>query len=554
MAQDVFAQAFEDAPIGMAFMALDGTYLRVNQAHCETLRYSADQLVGMRWQDTIDPADVPAAIAWLAEIVRRREARARMDELRYRRSDGELIWELKTATLILDDAGEPDYFVCQFMDVTARRVYEAELERRALHDLLTGLPNRALFTDRLREALRRQQRTGEALGVVALDLDGFKRVNDSLGHGAGDEVLIQTAQRLESALGLADTVCRLGGDQFAVLRQHLAPESAEAAMLALADRLLACVQEQPYVVAGHEIVMRASAGVAITHAHTDVAAERLLAEADAALHRAKARGGGGLEVAREETIQAAYRLRMESDLRHAMEGSDGLWLAYQPIVDLRGGEVVGLEALLRWERPGHGTVSPGEIIPVAEEAGLIGELGAWVLDRAVTDLGRWGGREGPYVAVNLGAEQFMSETLARDLRECLHRNDVDPGHISLEITEGVAMADAAVALRTMQALKEVGVRLAIDDFGTGFSSLAYLKRFPADTLKIDRVFVADVDAPSEDRAIVAAVLSMADALGMEVVAEGVETERQREALELMGCGWAQGFLFARPGPIEALAR
>jgi diguanylate cyclase (GGDEF)-like protein/PAS domain S-box-containing protein len=549
----LFERAFAGAPIGMAIVALDGSFERVNDAFCRLLGREREELEGMPWAETVHPADRPAAEAWLAALPDRGSGRT--DELRYPLADGSDARVVKAGALVVDEQGIPERYICQFLDVSERRRYEAELEHRALHDHLTALPNRALLADRLHQAVARQSRTGETVGVVSVDLDDFKRINDSLGHEVGDRILGDTARRLERVMRPGDTICRIGGDGFVVLCEGLGDDSAQDSMVEVAHRLLDAVAERPFRVAGRQVSLHASAGVAIASPAVPLHPDRILAESEAAMYRAKRRGQGMAELADDETRTIAHRLGLESDLRAALRDDSGdLWLAYQPIVDLPGGAMVGLEALLRWDRPGHGPVSPVELIPVADDAGLMPELGDWVMRRALEELSRWRGERRPYVAINLSPHQFASSELVDTLGDRIAEHHIDPAGVSLEITEGVAMADGELALETMRALTDLGVQIAIDDFGTGFSSLAYLKRFPVDTLKIDRVFVSEVASPSGDRAIVSAVISMAAALGVDVVAEGVETEQQRRTLTRLGCRRAQGFLFGRPVPMEELVR
>jgi diguanylate cyclase (GGDEF)-like protein/PAS domain S-box-containing protein len=542
-----FETAFEAAPIGMGLMSFAGQYLRLNAEACSLLQMAQDEIEGRHWQDCIHPDDRAEAEEVLRMLNDGAQESATVEQ-RFLRADGAVLDVVKTMSVVRGTRPQDDYVICHVLDVSERRRYESELERRALHDHLTGLPNRALFADRLQHALDRVPRSGCPVAVVFLDLDEFKRVNDSLGHGAGDRVLMETATRLEACMRTGDTICRFGGDEFVVLCEDL---EDEASALVVGERLLAEISGTPYVVESETLHMRGSVGVALARQGEPTTPERLMAESDAAMYRAKRRGGGRSELAGDETVSAARRLALEGDLRTALRGGDGdgLWLAYQPIVDVATGAMAGLEALLRWERPGHGPVSPAEVIPVAEESGLIVDLGMWVMHRAISDIAAWNGNGAPYVAINLSARQFLDEGLVDALRACLDSHGVDPCRISVEITESVAMGDAERALATMRALKDVGVRIAIDDFGTGFSSLGYLKRFPADTVKIDREFISDVAVDSEDRAIVSAVLLMARALGLEVVAEGVETEQQRSALVSLGCRRAQGFLFARPAPL-----
>ncbi len=426
----------------------------------------------------------------------------------------------------------------------ARWRAEETARHNALHDPLTGLPNRALFLDRLRHILVRRQPDVPHASVMFLDIDNFKLINDSLGHDAGDRLLKAVGARLESSLRPTDTVARFGGDEFVILCEEVG-EGRDA--MVVAERLQAALLD-PFRVDGEDHFLTASIGISIaTGRYED--AEALLGDADAAMYGAKERGRGHCELYDDNMRNRVLgRLRMENALRGAVE-RDELRVFYQPIVCLSNGSICGLEALMRWNHPGLGPVSPLEFIPIAEETGLIVPLGAWVLEQACRQSAAWSAELGvdvPPVSVNLSPRQVNDAGLVPMVRSALEESGLEPARLALEITESVLVSEAHSPWNTLEALKRLGVRLMLDDFGTGYSSLSYLKRFPVDALKIDRTFVDGLGEDPEDSAIVTAVIGMARALDIDVVAEGVENDRQVASLRELGCAKAQGFLFGRP--------
>ncbi|MBV9213938.1 MAG: EAL domain-containing protein [Actinobacteria bacterium] len=433
----------------------------------------------------------------------------------------------------------------------ARWRAEESARHNALHDPLTGLPNRALFLDRLRHVLARRRENGPHASVMFLDIDNFKLVNDSLGHDAGDRLLQAVATRLRGSLRPSDTVARFGGDEFVVLCEEVG-DGRDAVVVA--ERIQQALAE-PFHLDGEDHFLSASIGIAVaTGRYED--ADALLADADAAMYGAKERGRAQCELF-DDTMRDRVlgRLRMENALRGAID-RDELRVFYQPIVSLADGSVRSLEALMRWNHPGLGPVSPLEFIPIAEETGLIVPLGAWVVGEVCRQSAEWSARLGvavPPISVNLSPRQAGDAGLIPMVREALERNALDPSRLAFEITESVLVTEAHSPWKTLDALKRVGVKLMLDDFGTGYSSLSYLKRFPVDVLKIDRAFVDGLPEDPEDSAIVTAVVGMARALEIDVIAEGVETERQVTALRELGCGQAQGFLFGRPREAAATA-
>jgi diguanylate cyclase (GGDEF)-like protein/PAS domain S-box-containing protein len=422
---------------------------------------------------------------------------------------------------------------------------EETTRHNALHDPLTGLPNRALFLDRLGHVLARRTPSGPRAAVMFLDIDNFKLINDSLGHEIGDRLLKAVGPRLQAALRMGDTVARFGGDEFVVLCED-AGEGRDA--LIVADRLQQALGE-PFVIDGEEHFLTASIGLALaTGRYED--AEAVMRDADAAMYLAKDRGRSQCELFDDAMRNRALgRLRMENALRGAIE-RDELRVHYQPIVSLADGSITGLEALMRWHHDGLGPVSPIEFIPIAEDTGLIVPLGTWMLEEVCRQIVLWEqelGVPAPQVSVNLSPRQVAHAELVPTVARTLERNGVAPARLALEITERVLISEADSPWNTLSALRKLGVSLMLDDFGTGYSSLSYLKRFPVDVLKIDRTFVDGLGSEAEDSAIVKAIVGMARALEVGVVAEGVETEAQVQCLRDLSCERAQGFFFGRPG-------
>jgi diguanylate cyclase (GGDEF)-like protein/PAS domain S-box-containing protein len=419
--------------------------------------------------------------------------------------------------------------------------------RAALHDALTGLPNRTLALDRIDQALRR--RDAGTVAVLALDVDRFKLVNDSLGHAAGDELLIALATRVRDVLRPGDTVARFGGDEFIVVCDGVdGPQGA----IAIAERLARAIAEPLLLGSGVHFVS-ASIGIAVG-GRPDDTPESLLRDADAAMYRVKESGRGGYELFDEHLReQVLNRVRIEGKLRGALE-RDELRVQYQPIVDARSGRPVSVEALVRWQHPDRGLIPPSEFIPVAEETGLIAELGRWVLREACSQVAAWQREFGVPLglAVNVSGRQLATPGFAAEVARIAERSGLIAGTLGLEITESVLIEEADAPMAALAQLRQHGLRLSLDDFGTGYSSLSYLKRFPLDGLKLDRSFIRGLGSGEEDRAIVEAVVTMARTLGLDVVAEGVETERQLAEVRALECPFAQGYLFARPLPAAAM--
>lgn len=465
---------------------------------------------------------------------------------RLRCFDGAYRWFQGRGMTHRDAQGQPERFSGILVDIHERYQVEQELLAReqallhqARHDALTGLPNRLLWSERLAEALREARRHGYQLAILMLDLDGFKDVNDTLGHSVGDDLLRHLAQRLTQRLRAGDTLSRMGGDEFVWLMRGLS-RAEDAARLA---RELVALLSQPWTTSdGHEVHIGTSVGIALYPEHGQDEQE-LMKAADAALYRAKADGRGTYAYfSHEMTRLAAERLALEGRLRQAVR--DGAFqLVFQPQWGVATDRLVGAEALIRWRDEVLGDISPARFIPVAEACGLMGEIGFWVLDHACATLRRWidAGWTEATMAINVSPRQFHRLLLIDQLKTVLHRYQLPPSAIELEITEGLLMERSELTLEVLTKLQHMGVHVAVDDFGVGYSSLAYLKRFAVQTLKIDRTFIAQLESDSEDRAICGAIVAMGRALGVKVLAEGVETEAQWSYLSHMGCDYYQGY-------------
>jgi diguanylate cyclase (GGDEF)-like protein/PAS domain S-box-containing protein len=467
---------------------------------------------------------------------------------RAKRRDGSIVWLETTFRAVRDADGKAREVVCVSRDISERKSAELELAHRALHDGLTGLPNRTLFLDRLGHALRRSRRRDGRVAVLFLDLDRFKVVNDSLGHKAGDRLLVDVAMRLSSALRPADTLARFGGDELTLLCEDMVDEHDARA---IAERLLETFAD-PFVVKDGEAFLQASIGIALSHDGFEVA-EDLIRDADAAMYRAKERGHA-FELFDEAMRQDVRdRLALEASLRRGIERGE-LRLHCQPLVSLAEGRIEGFESLVRWEHPERGLVPPGAFIPLAEETGLIVPLGAWVLREACATLRQVidaTGMNWLQASVNVSPRQLQQPDFVAAVQVALDDNGLAPQSLVVEITESAIMeAGAAGVLRS---LKDLGVHLAMDDFGTGYSSLAHLRRFPLDVIKVDRSFVAAL-GDGQGSSIAGAIVSLAQALGLRTVAEGIEDDEQCRAVRALGCDLAQGFLFARPMPADQLTR
>jgi diguanylate cyclase (GGDEF)-like protein/PAS domain S-box-containing protein len=525
---------------------LDGLPVRVNPAVCALLGRPAGLLLGRPWDEYMPTDESP--VSGFVQTRLRAGHDHYADERRFSRPDGSVVWASCHVSLVRDEDGRPEYFFSQLQDITERKEMEKELAHQALHDSLTGLPNRSLLTDRLLQGLASSRRRASQAGVIFVDIDRLKDINDSLGHAAGDELLRTVADRIATAIRPGDTAARLGGDEFVVVCDDVTPMETEV----IAVRVLESVG-RPCMSGGEEMRVSASVGIAMADEHSTP--ESLLRDSDAAMYRAKELGRGRIEF-----FDDALRSRDErrtattSSLQRALEREE-FKVVYQPIVELATGAMVSAEALLRWEHPDRGLVPPEEFITLAEETGLIVPIGAWVLDQSCRQLARWQRIDRAMtLAVNLSVRQLLDPAIAARLAAVLLQSGARAKGLCLELTESVFMEDVEFFGKVLARLKRLGVRLTIDDFGTGYSSLSYLKRFPVDAVKVDRAFVDGLGTDPHDSALVAAIVAMAAALDLEVTAEGVETQEQLAHLKRLGCRRVQGFHLARPMTADAMTQ
>jgi diguanylate cyclase (GGDEF)-like protein/PAS domain S-box-containing protein len=525
-----------------------GTVLFETPAVEQVLGYEVEARVGQSAFDIAHPHDVPWLEQMFSELTAAAGAEASAD-FRARHADGSWRWIQGVGKNLLHDPAVSGV-VINYRDITERRSLEEQLRYQAFHDALTGLPNRALFLDRLEHALTRAHREEPGLAVLFVDLDDFKSVNDSLGHGVGDELLVKVAERLRRTLRDSDTAARMGGDEFAVLledaRDAHSPEY-------VGERILAALRDR-FELNGQQVRLSGSVGIAI-YQGPEHSAEELLRHADVAMYVAKQQGKDRLTIFESELHHATIdRHQLRAEMHDAFESSQ-FALVYQPLVALSDSQLSGVEALLRWNHPVRGEIGPVEFIPLAEESGLIVELGRWVLGEACRTAQGWIEASGRplEMSLNLSSRQVEDPELVGDVESALVASGLCPELLTLEITESVLLRDVDAVLERLTALKRLGVRLAIDDFGTGYSSLSYLRRLPVDVLKIDRSFISGIENGAAENALVRSIVSLAQLLELRTVAEGIEDGQQLEALRALGVDSGQGFHFARPLPAAHVA-
>lgn len=537
-----FRAMFEHATDAILVVDAQNVARFATPSYSTLLGYEPDDDAGLNGFASIHPDDV-GGFRRLLEFVSATPARSARYELRVKHRNGDYRWIETMVTNLLDEpyiAG----LVVNARDVTTRKDAELALAHQVFHDGLTGLPNRALLADRLAQSLSARSRGGDGVAVFFVDLDSFKNVNDNMGHGAGDQLLIALARRLRASMRPEDTVARIGGDEFVVIVPSA--DTVERAV-DVATRLARCLNE-PVQLGGTTVFTSASIGIVLAKPGDDP--ERVLADADIAMYQAKEGGRGRYEVF-DEALRTRMRrlIELEEQLRTAIDGHE-FCTYYQPVVDLHDESLQGVEALVRWDHPQRGLLTPDQFIPAAEDSGLIVGMGRLVLldaTRAVTEYGQARGR-GLDVAVNVSPRQIDDASFVSHVASALAASGLDPARLIVEITESAVVNDMAHLATVLFQLKDMGVRIAMDDFGTGFSSLSYLSKLPVDIVKIDRSFVSKLDQGSADAQIVAAICSLGQAMGLQVVAEGVETVAQRDRLREMGCQSGQGYLFGRPRP------
>jgi diguanylate cyclase (GGDEF)-like protein/PAS domain S-box-containing protein len=543
------ATVFENTKEGVMIADAANRVVAVNRAFVEITGYGADELIGRTPEVLRSSRQDEAFYRRIGEAVR--EHGNWQGELWDRRKNGEDYPAWLSISVVKDDDGRVTHHVSVFSDITVLKESEARLDQLAHHDPLTGLPNRLLLNARAEHALARARRNEKQMAVLFLDLDRFKYINDTLGHPAGDLLLQQVAERLRKCVRDEDTISRLGGDEFTVVLEDLDDAGAASTV---ARKILGALSEKA-VLFGREVFVTCSIGISL-YPRDGEDIVTLFKNADSALYRAKDQGRDTYQFYTEElTTLAVERLELENDLRHALETGE-LRVHYQPQVNLRSGRITGMEALARWQHPRRGLLMPADFIPLAEETGLIVPLGEWVLRTACFQAKAWldAGLSTAPVAVNLSPRQFRQKDLVERIAGTLQESGLPPDHLELEITEGLVMFNVEASVTLMGRLKDLGVRFSIDDFGTGYSSLSYLKRFPIDKIKIHQSFVQNITTDPEDAAISSAIISLTHSMKRKAIAEGVETDAQREFLLSHHCDEIQGHHFSKPAPADEIER
>lgn len=541
------AAVFDCTREGVLVTDSNGLIVHVNRAFMEITGYQGEEVLGQR-PSLFKSGHHPPAF-YQAMFATLNSTGEWSGEIWNRRKSGEIYPQWQTIRIIHDDQRRLSHYVAVFSDISAIKNSEHKLTHLAHYDPLTDLPNRLLFTDRAEQALAAAQIHKRGCALLMIDLDHFKMINDSLGHNIGDQLLKEVAERLKAMVGPGITLARLGGDEFAVLAESCL-QMVHAA--ALAQRIIDGLKE-PFQIDGHQLFVNISVGISLFPGDA-LSAAQLLRNSDSALFKAKSAGRNGYALYTEElTAHAQQRVETAFELRRALEQQE-LRVYYQPVHDLKTSHLIGVEALVRWEHPQRGLVSPAEFIPIAERTGLIAEIDAWVMRQACEQMCQWqqAGVVLSFVAVNVSSRFFARRELFQQVAKVLLETGLDPAFLELEVTESAVMDDPEVALEQMHRLRELGVRLAIDDFGTGYSSLLRLKRLPVQKLKIDQGFVAGLPWDEDDAAIVRVIIALAQSMGMQVHAEGIEQVEQASFLLEHRCDLGQGYWFGRPVPAGQL--
>jgi diguanylate cyclase (GGDEF)-like protein/PAS domain S-box-containing protein len=546
-----FRAMFTDAAIGIGITDTRGRLLEVNGAMATMLDLRPEQMHDLNFVDFLHPDDPPDLLRYFNEMIVGQRDHYRI-ERRFRKRDGTALWTNVTVSLVRDDTGAPQYLVGMVEDNTERHVLSERLRHQANHDPLTGLGNRALFTDRLQAAFGGSP--GRRVGLCYLDLDGFKAINDTLGHVVGDQLLVEVGARLDDLVtGPGRLVARMGGDEFVVLVEHT---SGLDELIALAEQILATIAT-PVQIGGHRLAVSASIGI-VERSVFDASPAETMRDVDVTLHWAKVDGKNRWATYDpERNAREIARITLSAAMPSALEREE-FYVDYQPIVSFADGSLLGVEALVRWAHPEFGRLGPDRFIGLAEETGLIVPLGLWVLETACRQTMKWRAMGvSLIVSVNLAARQVAEPGLVADITAIIEEIGIPPASVQLELTESAIMGTTGEPLEALRRLVDLGIHIAIDDFGTGYSNLAYLRHLPVHALKIAGSFVEGLRAgepESVDAQIVRALVSLAHTLKLDVVAEGVETSEQAELLKIIGCDSAQGWLYARPGPPEEVER
>lgn len=541
------SQAIEQSPVSVLITDRSGNIEYVNTAFEKNTGYSQEEVVGENPRILKSGITSKAIYHELWKTIS--SGNAWQGEMQNRNKDGEIFWEHANIAPVLDESGNIVHYLAVKEDITHRKQQEERILYQAHFDALTDLPNRFLSLDRLSQLVNEAKRTNELVAVLFLDLDDFKKINDSLGHDTGDKLLVEAAQRLTGVIRGGDTVGRLGGDEFIILLGGL-DDAADAS--SVVENLLECFRD-PFIINGRELIMTASVGVSVYPNDGEQPSE-LLRNADSAMYHSKDQGRNTYHYFTDAMNQKVSRRLLLEEQMHGALNRGEFRLCYQPQIDINSRHIIGTEALLRWNNPALGKVSPDEFIPIAEQTGLIVPLGEFVLTEALAMLARWNLKFNRKLtmAINLSPRQFRSPDLVASVEEAMQKSGITGESLELEITEGVLMSGQDYIEEALVALNDLGIGISMDDFGTGYSSLSYLRSYPFDTLKIDRSFVSDITVDAADRELVNATITMAHGLGLKVVAEGVETEEQLSLLAAQGCEYAQGNLFSKPVPADEI--
>lgn len=547
--EERFRSAFDYAPIGIALVSPSGSWLKVNRAMCDILGYTEEEFLRSNFQTMLHNDDLGDTLIKISELLIGKIQNCQSEQ-RYKNKNGEIVWASWSVSKASDVASSDSRLIFQIQDITDKKSAEEELQYKATHDALTGLPNRAMFLSKLERAIEKTQMLDNyRISVLFIDLDRFKVINDSLGHLIGDQLLIEIAARLRDCLRPTDTVARLGGDEFTILVEGIHEPNE---VIGIARR----IQEKfasSFNLSGNEVYSSASIGI-LHKSEKQLTPEDMMRDADTAMYQAKRGGKARHEIFNPDMHDEVKEiLELENDLRRAVE-KDEFSVFYQPIYSIKTRKIQGFEALARWKHEKHGYIPPDKFIPLAEEIGLIDTLGLQILRKACTQGGRLK-NEFPAdshftISVNLSCKQFEQFNLVENIKKVLRETNFNPRHLKLEITESVFIEHREKSIEMLHQLREIGVEINIDDFGTGYSNLSYLMQLPISTLKIDRSFINPLDEKGHGLEIVQTILTLACSLGIKVIAEGVENESQLEQLRNLNCEGAQGFLFAKPMSFE----